>query len=119
MPRRFASILPSLVLALALVTVTPGCADIRGSLPSFMEIEYPDRASLPEDWRPAGPAAARLDDSPWTPEEEKASRAAALEGVREMARYFDTHPAAAADLGDNAIECFLNATYAAAPPDSA
>ena len=97
------------VAILLLLSVVGACRGGLDELPvSTSRID-----ALPSSWRPSSRLRESLDDSPWTATETARARRSALAGVEEMARYFREHPETIAELGVNAVECFLNATYAA------
>lgn len=69
--------------------------------------------ALPESWQPSAALRSTLDDGAWTEAETTTARNAARIGVREMSDYLMRNLEAVAELGINAVECCLNATYAA------
>ncbi len=70
-----------------------------------------DPAQMPKAWRPAalGPV------SPWSAAEQAASEAAVRAGFEEMVDFFAGRPERALSQWDNAVEAFIDVSYASAP----
>ncbi len=68
-------------------------------------------ALLPMTWRPSTNSSASLKTEPWSPEESADAANAVRTGLRELTDYFAGNPAAIRELGDDAIEPFLDASF--------
>lgn len=69
--------------------------------------------SMPAEWRPSAALAKRLDDAPWSPAEQARADASVRGGLRELTEYFDRHPEQVHVLWNDALEPFLDTSYAA------
>jgi hypothetical protein len=72
-----------------------------------------DPASLPETWRPAGSVQASVSAAPWSADEGQDAAFAVKRGLDEMTAFFAEHPAAIEELKDDAVEPFIDVSYAA------
>jgi hypothetical protein len=96
----------SAILALLL---TCGCA---AENPEPLCVLNP--AVMPESWRPAGEVQRSLSAAPWSAGEAKDAEYAARRGLDELSEFFAKRPAAVAALGEDAVEPFIDGSYAAA-----
>jgi hypothetical protein len=69
---------------------------------------------MPETWRPFGEVQKSLSDARWSAEEAKDAEYAVRTGLNELTGFFSSHPASIRSLVDDAVEPFLDASYAAA-----
>jgi hypothetical protein len=101
------------LLGLGLLALTSACSSPAMPSPAESLRAIDRHADLPSAWRPTSAQKTKLDPRPWSPGETEAARRAALAGVEEMATWFESNPEVVAELDTNAVECFLNASYAA------
>jgi len=73
-----------------------------------------DPAAMPESWRPSGARQKTLSTAPWSAEESKDALHAIDRGMAELTGFFAYRPAAIAALRDDAVEAFIDLSYAAA-----
>jgi hypothetical protein len=71
-------------------------------------------AAMPESWRPFGEVHKSLSAAPWSAEEMKDAAYAVRRGLDELSDFFASRPAAVLSLADDAVEPFVDASYAAA-----
>jgi hypothetical protein len=71
------------------------------------------RETMPESWRPSIELAGRLSSANWTAEEAQYSSYAVHKGLNELNDFFERHPEAISEIGADAVEAFINASYAA------
>ena len=70
-------------------------------------------AAMPAGWRPVGVVEKSLSAAPWSAGEAKDAEFAVMRGLDELSDFFSSRPAAAAALGDDAVEAFIDGAYAA------
>jgi len=68
---------------------------------------------MPESWRPSGARQKTLSTAPWSAEESKDALHAINRGMAELTGFFAYRPAAIAVLRDDAVEAFIDLSYAA------
>src|SRR5579871_146372 len=95
----------SCVLLLALLS---SCS-VKGPAPLCIL----DPAAMPESWRPSGARQKTLSTAPWSAEESKDALHAINRGMAELTGFFAYRPAAIAVLRDDAVEAFIDLSYAA------
>lgn len=95
--------------AILLLLATCGCAARN---PEPLCIVSP--AAMPESWRPSGNSQKHLSASPWSAGEAEDARYAVRTGLGELSDFFSRRPAAVFALKGDAVEPFLDASYAAA-----
>lgn len=101
-----------LEFAAILLLLSCGCADTKLSAASpALCVSNP--AAMPESWRPPPGLENVLNTSPWSAEEQNDAVRAAAKGMDELSDFYSHHPAAAAMLGENAVESLLDASYGA------
>ena len=70
-------------------------------------------AAMPREWRPANPLPNSLSGNTWTSAEAKDAEYAARRGLEELTDYFSARPQSVLTLREDAVEPFLDASYAA------
>lgn len=71
-------------------------------------------AVMPESWRPFGQVHESLSAAPWSAQETNDAAYAVRMGLDELSDFFSSRPAAVLSLADDAVEPFVDASYAAA-----
>lgn len=69
---------------------------------------------MPKSWRPWGEVQKSLSAAPWSNSEEQDVLYSIKRGLDELNDYYSKQPSAVAALGDDAVESFIEVTYAAA-----
>jgi hypothetical protein len=72
-----------------------------------------DPAAMPESWRPSGARQKSLSTAPWSAEETKDALHALDRGMNELPGFFAFRPAAITVLKTDAVEAFIDFSYAA------
>lgn len=71
-------------------------------------------ATMPADWQPFGRVHQSLSAAPWSSAETSDAAHAVKMGLDELSDFFANRPAAVLSLADDAVEPFIDASYAAA-----
>ncbi|MBK8975376.1 MAG: hypothetical protein IPM29_05585 [Planctomycetes bacterium] len=98
---------------LAVLLIPPGCAAPHPAPHGDVPLCVATHADLPAAQRPAPAQLAALDPRPWTAAEQQRATRAVEHGFAELCAAFDARPTLLDELGENAVECFLDISYGA------
>lgn len=105
------------ILPLLLLCCSCGTAPSAEIAPTIFPQDMPTCGmtleETPPTWHPTGQVHQWLSQEPWSATEAQDASRAARKGLDELITFFETRPASVQTLDVNAVQCFLDFSYAA------